>query len=171
MVVGRVRQTLQATFAWVLPLDEHKAKGYLTEAEFCLFQTLRRSERQHHLRVLDKLLKQGHDHPALITAALLHDVGKTRARFTIVERVVAVLVKKFLPRQFETWSSGEAQGWRQPFVMSAQHPAWGAEMVAAAGGDAMAVELIRQHQTRLDHPPQNEFEKLLIALQASDDVS
>lgn len=170
-MIGRVRQTLQATFAWVLPLDEQRAKVYLTEAQFALFQTMRRSERQHHLRVLDKLLKKGCDHPALMTAALLHDVGKTRARFTIVERILAVLVKKFLPRQFETWASGEAKGWRQPFVVSDQHPVWGAEMVAAVGGDVLVVELIRQHQTRLTHAPQNEFEKLLVGLQASDDVS
>ncbi len=170
-MIGRVRQTLQATFAWVLPLDERCAKLHLSEAEFALFKTMRRSERQHHLRVLEKLLKKGQNHPALITAALLHDVGKTRARFTIIERILAVLVKKFLPRQFETWASGEAKSWRQPFVMSAKHPEWGAEMVATAGGDAMAVELICQHQTRLNHPPTNEFEKLLVELQISDDVS
>lgn len=170
-MIGRVRQTLQAAFAWVLPLDERCAKLYLSEAQFALFKTMRRSERQHHLRVLEKLLKKGQNHPALITAALLHDVGKTRARFTIIERILAVLVKKFLPHQFETWANGDAKGWKQPFVMSAKHPEWGAEMVAMAGGDAMAVELIRQHQTRLDHPPINEFENLLIALQVSDDVS
>ncbi|CAG0991481.1 hypothetical protein ANRL2_03230 [Anaerolineae bacterium] len=170
-MIGRVRQTLQATFAWVLPLDEQCAKSYLSEAQFALFKTMPRSERQHHLRVLEKLLKKGQNHPALITAALLHDVGKTRARFTIIERILVVLVKKFLPRQFELWANGEAKGWQQPFVMSAKHPEWGAEMVAAAGGDAMVVELIRQHQIRFDHPPMNEFENLLVALQASDDVS
>ncbi|GIK63238.1 MAG: HDIG domain-containing protein [Chloroflexota bacterium] len=170
-MIGRVRQTLQATFAWVLPLDERCAKLYLSEAQFALFKTMRRSERQHHLRVLEKLLKKGQNHPALITAALLHDVGKTRARFTIIERILAVLVKKFLPHQFETWANGEAKGWKQPFVVSAKHPEWGAEMVAMAGDDAMVVELIRQHQNRLKHPPANEFEDLLVALQASDDVS
>lgn len=170
-MIGRVRQTLQATFAWVLPLDERCAKSYLSEAQFALFKTMRRSERQHHLRVLEKLLKKGQNHPALLTAALLHDVGKTRARFTIIERILAVLVKKFLPRQFEIWANGDAKGWKQPFVVSAKHPEWGAEMVNTAGGDALTVELIRQHQTRLDHPPMNEFENLLVALQSSDDVS
>ncbi len=170
-MIGRVRQTLQATFAWVLPLDEQQAQSYLSEAQFRLFKTMRRSERQHHLRVLEKLLKKGQHHPALITAALLHDIGKTRARFTMVERILAVLVKKFLPHQFEVWANGEAKGWRQPFVMSAKHPEWGAEMVAKSGGDMVAVELIRQHQTRLDHTPISEFENLLAALQACDDVS
>lgn len=170
-MIGRVQQGLQALFSWFLPLDEQIPQAYLNDAEFALFQTMRRSERQHHLRVLDKLLKAGHDHPALLTAALLHDVGKTRARFTIVERVLVVLVKKFLPKKFEAWSEGITNIWRQPFVVSAKHPEWSAEMVSEANGDPLAVELIRLHQTRLKSSPQNEMEKLLIALQTSDNAS
>jgi hypothetical protein len=170
-MIGRVQQGLQALFSWFLPLDEQIAQAHLSEAEFALFQTMRRSERQHHLRVLDKLLKADHNHPALLTAALLHDVGKTQARFTIVERVLVVLIKKFLPKKFEAWSEGTANIWRQPFVVSAKHPEWSAAMVTQVNGDPLAIELIRLHQTRLKHPPQNEMENLLIALQASDDAS
>jgi len=33
--------------------------------------------------VLEKTVEKQQNHPALITAALLHDIGKTRARFTL----------------------------------------------------------------------------------------
>jgi hypothetical protein len=170
-MMGRVRQTMQALFAWLMPVDEAQARRYLAPAEFALFQRMNRSERQHHLRVLSILLQQGEDHPALLTAALLHDVGKTRARFTIPERILVVLVKKFLPRRFDRWAAGEATGWRKPFAVSARHPEWGAVMLEDVGGDPLAVELIRHHQRRLLGGPCGEMESLLERLQVADDRS
>jgi hypothetical protein len=35
--------------------------------------------------------------------------------------------------------------WQQPLVVAEQHPAWGAELAAAAGGSFLAVALIRRH--------------------------
>jgi hypothetical protein len=171
---GRVRQTFQATFAWLRPAQDDLAQSTLTPAEFALFRRMKRSERQHHLRVLAVLLRQGRQQPALLTAALLHDVGKTRVRFTIPERILVVLAKKFLPRRFDQWAAGEADGWRSPFVASAQHPQWGAEMAAGVGSSPLAVELIRYHQTPLaDLPPgaPDELPELLAYLQAADDAS
>lgn len=168
---GRIRQTLQAITAWLRPVNDAVAKTYLNEAEFALFMQMGRSERQHHLRVLKKLLKQGHSQPALWVAALLHDVGKTRLTFSIPERILVVVVKKVSPKRFERWSRAEPRGWKKAFVVSAHHPAWGAEMVEGIGSDSLAVDLIRAHQDKFSHSPQTEFERLLQLLQIADDAS
>ncbi|NDJ86851.1 MAG: HD domain-containing protein [Chloroflexi bacterium] len=168
---GRIRQTWQAVFAWLWPVDEALARRTLSESQFVLFQTMTRSDRQHHLRVLKRLRKQGYDHPSLAVAALLHDVGKTRLPITIFDRILAVVVKKLLPQRFACWSQGEPVGWRKAFVVSANHPAWGAEIVATVCEDEMAVWLIAHHQTKHPATEDAEASRLLAALQAADDAS
>ncbi len=91
------------------------------------------------------MIAAGHTDPDLLAAALLHDVGKIRTHFFLPEKVLVVLVKAGAPRLYRRWGSGPAGGWRRPFAVSVQHPAWGAEMVAAAGGSPLTVELIRRH--------------------------
>jgi hypothetical protein len=162
---------LQALFAWTRAVDDDLAASYLGPELFALFQTMSRSDRQHHLRVLRHLLGQERDHPSLMVAALLHDVGKTRVRFTIPERMMAVAVEKVIPPMFERWSRGEARGWRRGFVVSAKHPEWGADMVAAAGGDALAVKLILYHQSRVSDIPDDEIKMWLPYLQMADNAS
>lgn len=172
MIFGRVRQTLQALLAWSRPVDDELADSYLSPELFALFQTMSRSDRQHHLRVLRHLLGQGQVHPSLMVAALLHDVGKTRVRFSIPERMMAVAVEKLFPSLFKRWSRDEAKGWRRGFVVSAKHPEWGAEMVEAAGGDALTVKLIRYHQSKVSDITDNEsVRKWLQYLQQADNAS
>ncbi|MBZ0307894.1 MAG: hypothetical protein K8I82_17630, partial [Anaerolineae bacterium] len=80
-LTGRIRQTLQFATAWARPVSDETARIYLNQAEYSLYLKMRRPERQHHLRVFHDLQKAGHQNPALLKAALLHDVGKTRFRF------------------------------------------------------------------------------------------
>lgn len=151
------------------PVEDEHAAVILSPALFALYQRMRRAERQHSLRVLQALIDSGQTHPDLLTAALLHDVGKIRTAFFLPEKVLVVLVKAAAPDRYWQWGSGSAQGWRRPFAASVQHPAWGAEMVTEAGGSSLAVELIRRHQDILNKPPQTEADCLLYELQAVDD--
>ena len=169
--VGRIRQTIQFITAWIRPVRDSKAREYLTKAEYLLFLKMSRAERQHHLRVLNFLLKADHNHPSLLKAALLHDVGKTRFRFTLPERVLVVIVKTLSPQKFEQWSQSAPQGWKRPFVISACHPVWSAEMGAAEGLDELALDLITRHQSPVPDPPQTEADQLLILLQTADNQS
>ncbi|NDJ75490.1 MAG: HD domain-containing protein [Chloroflexi bacterium] len=164
----RLQQGLRALGAWLRPVEDAEAAQYLTPDLFALYCQMRRSERQHSLRVLRGVLQAGYTHPDVLVAALLHDVGKIRTRFWLWEKVLVVLVKAFFPALYWRWGSGLAQSWRRPFAVSVQHPAWGAEMVAAAGGPPLAVELIRRHQEALIAPPQTETDRLLCALQIVD---
>ncbi|MBN1680875.1 MAG: HD domain-containing protein [Anaerolineae bacterium] len=171
--VYRIQQGLRALSARYRPVDDALARQHLDPPLFALYRRMRRSERQHSLRVLRDLLQGGHTHPDLLVAGLLHDVGKTRTPFTLPEKVLVVLVRATAPRRIEQWGSaqrgsGSSRGWRRAFAVSVQHPAWGAEMVAEAGGSPLVVELIRRHQDTLDGPPQTEADQLLALLQAAD---
>ncbi len=160
----RFRQGVRALAAWFSTVDDDLARQYLTPDLFVLYRRMRRTERQHSVRVLQELIARGATQPDLLTAALLHDVGKSRTHFFLPEKVLVVLVRAAAPHRMQQWGSGPAQGWRRPFAVSVQHPAWGAEMVAAAGGSPRAVDLIRRHAE-----PAADTDPLLRALQAVDD--
>jgi hypothetical protein len=167
---GRIRQTILALTAYLRPVGDEVALQYLTDTEYSLFMSMKRSDRQHHLRVLGYLLKRNYNHPALLTAALLHDVGKSTAPFSIPDRIVAVVVNKLFPEKYRQWSSGKPVGWRTPFVVSAHHPDWGADLLSAADGDNVAVALVRHHQDEMDTVPVH-IRNLLQLLQEADDRS
>lgn len=167
----RAWQTLQALTANWRPVDDHLAEAALPPALYNCYRSMSRNDRQHHLRVYRRLVADGHHQPALLQAALLHDLGKTRYRFSVLDRIWVVIVKTLLPRQFDRWGQAEPVGWRRPIVISAQHPAWSAEMVNAAGGDPLTVELIARHQDPITPDLSPNVRKLLPILQAADDAS
>ena len=145
-MIARLRQGLRALFAWARPVDMALAASILSPSLRVLFRQMRRSEQQHSLNVLRTLRGWGYDDPSLLTAALLHDVGKSRYPFYLWDRTIVVLVKAAAPKLAKRLGHGKPTGLRRPFAVSFQHPQWSAEMVAAAGADPLAVALIEAHQ-------------------------
>ncbi len=183
-------------------------ESWLPPPLFELFCRLTPSEQYHAYRVRQTLAAGGHTDPDLLTAALLHDVGKSKMPLAIWERVLIVVGFKFAPSRTYQWGlaaggysalpdltetshredakdakflrnplrSSRLRGsievarsslssWARPFVVAVHHPEWGAEMVKAAGGTELAVELIRRHQEREEREKERE---LLLALQEAD---
>lgn len=166
----RLEQFWQLVRADPLPASAWgEIEQVLTERELALFRRYAAGDRQHAYRVLRTLREEGYDHPALLSAALLHDVGKTRCRLHLWERVVGALAEICCPAKVKAWGQGEATGWRRAFVIRRQHPAWGAAMAAAAGSSALAVSLIRNHQEKEEALPEQEAKELLRQLQRADD--
>jgi hypothetical protein len=164
----RTRQALRALTAFLRPPDYETVGAVLSPELTALFRRMRRSEQHHSLQVMRTLREAGHDHPDLLTAALLHDVGKSRCPFSFFDRVWVVLAAATVPERAKRWGEGEARGFRRPFVIRAKHPAWSAEDIAAAGGSALACALARRHQDRLETISGQE-DRLLALLQAADD--
>jgi HD domain len=173
MAFARLRQGLRALSSPVIPVDDALVAAVLSPSLREVFRSMRRSEQQHSINVLQTLRGWGYDHPSLIVAALLHDAGKARAAYHLWDRVLVVLLRAIVPYKVARWGYeiAEPVGWRRPFVINAQHPRWSAEMAEVAGADPLAVELIARHQRKLRHEPQNLTEQLLVALQAADNAN
>jgi len=168
--IYRARQFWLAYRAQILTEEElTPACSILTADQMELFSLLQPSEQIHALRVLQTIQLQGESDPDLLTAALLHDVGKARAPLKIWERVVIVLGKGFFPKRTKIWGFGQPQGWKRPFVVAEQHPVWGSEMASKAGTSSLALSLIRRHQSPDKYPSSDQYENhLLNILQNAD---
>lgn len=157
----RVRQFWSALFASPKEADLDLARQTLSDKQMALFARMQPGEQAHSLKVFKKLHVLSRQGSALagiaesqvrelFVAALLHDVGKTVAPLRLWERVLIVLVNAVWPEKVREWGTGFApKGWRRPFVIAVQHPAWGVELAETAGTSSLALNLIRRHQDPL----------------------
>ena len=124
-----------------------------------------------HIRYSSACKLAGQATPELLTAALLHDVGKILVPLSIFDRVVIVLGKHLFRKAALRWAEGTPHGWRLPFVVAEHHAGWGADLACQAGAPPLTVELIRRHHDGPGQNPDSDTEHLLAALQAADDES
>jgi putative nucleotidyltransferase with HDIG domain len=140
------------------PRDLAEIRRVLPPALAALFERQTLAEQAHALRVMRRAASGTEaGRLELLQAALLHDVGKTRAPLSLPERVGVVLAGRFWPGLIAR------SGWR-PFVTARCHAEWGAELCAEAGAPPLTVELVRRHQA-----PAAPEDKLLAELQMADD--
>ena len=166
----RVRQF--GRLLWPQPLtavERQEVEAILSQRQLLLFAEFAPSDQRHSYRVLQTLLAAGEMEPSLLVAALLHDIGKICHPIYVWDRVLIVLGEAFLPRQVAVWGGGEVSGWKRPFVIRAKHPAWGADLVHAAGATPLTVRLIARHQDKLPANSTSHEDKLLAWLQWADD--
>ena len=142
----RARQFQSALFSSRKQVETEALLPHLTPSQMVLFRRMQPSEQAHAYQVLERLKSAGQTDPDLLTAALLHDVGKILFPLSLPDRVVIVLGKRFFRRKARRWSEGTPSGFRRPFVVAAQHPDWGADLAEQAGASSQTVDLIRRHQ-------------------------
>jgi len=172
----RSRQFFQALGAGLtsLTLEERDlADEHLPGMARHLFHSMPPADQRHSLKVLAALHDAGHDHPALLQAALLHDCAKREGGVRLWHRVALVLLKAFWPALATHWAAEPAPARADrcyPMWAYLHHPERGAALAAAAGCDPLAVALIRRHQEPpAAHTGDPALDGLLAALQAADD--
>ncbi len=143
--IYRVRQGLSNLSAGIRPEDEELVARYLSPTELKLFYRMEPPDSLHSTGVLRSLLKRGVHDRAILKAALLHDVGKSRCRISMFHRTMVVILRAFfgtLP-EFFTWMGKEAF-WR-PFYVLENHPRLSAAMLARAGCEERVWRLAELH--------------------------
>jgi hypothetical protein len=144
-VYYRASQFWQALTANPATEDLDRASQVLSPKLMALFLNQTASIQVHSLNVFSQLWDHGERSPDVLSAALLHDVGKSCYPLRIWERVVVVIGQALAQRQADLWGQAKPRGWKRPFVVARKHAAWGAEMVAAGGASPLTVALIRRH--------------------------
>jgi putative nucleotidyltransferase with HDIG domain len=129
-----------------------------------LFLRLQPDEQAHSFWIYRQLRAENETDVDLLTAALLHDIGKSCYPLHLWERVLNVLGRACFPRQVKDWGQGDPCGWKRPFVVAQQHPVWGAAMAVGLGASPRAAELIRHHHAAPEDP-------VLLRLQLMDNES
>ncbi len=169
----RLKQGLRALLAFSRPVDWDLAAETLSPDLMTLFRRLKRSEQLHSLNVLRGVLAQGSAPHDLRVAALLHDVGKTRYPLAVWQKTFAVLLRAFVPALFNRWSAAgsPANPLQRPCIVSTQHPAWSAEIVAEIGASETALWLIAHHADPVERWAQHPAVHLLRRLQQADDLN
>ncbi len=158
----------------------------MTPTQQHLFNGMSPNDRRHAIAVARTLQQAGYTQPALLQAALLHDVGKSLGQ-PVIYRVAIVFLEAFWPAALARLSASQIPDdktpspfilhpssfprWRRPFVIHAQHPAIGAAWAKEAGCDLLAVRLIARHQDSLTGLPLDEADNLLAVLQWADDLN
>jgi len=144
---------------------------HLTSAQLVLFRRLQPAEQMHAHQLLKRLETAGQTTPDLLTAALLHDVGKILVPISIFDRIIVVLGSHLFRKAARRWAEGTPHGWHLPFVVAEQHAGWGADLVSQTGATPLTVELIQRHHDSPVRNPDSHTERLLAILQAADDES
>ena len=167
----RSRQFWNALLSPRKPVPSQVLVSHLTPPQLGLFHRLLPAEQTHAFQIYERLKTAGHNNPDLLSAALLHDVGKILQPLSILERIVIVLGNRLFRGAAQRWAGGPARGLRRPFVVAGQHAGWGANLASKAGATTVTVELIRRHHDPHLHEPGSPIEELLAFLQAADDES
>lgn len=176
------------------PADRLLVESILvTPAQHQLFSRMLTNDQRHAVAVARSIWQAGHRRPALLQAALLHDVAKSLGQ-PLIHRVLIVLLEKFWPAGLQRLSvAGERLGpnhqpgllvdqqaapvqiskvpaWRRPFVIHANHPLIGAAWAREAGCQPQVVELILRHQ---DEPEDitGDMSRLLAILKWADNLN
>jgi len=167
----RARQFFQSLFCKPQPGELEEIEAILPERLYHLFLELPAADQCHSYRVFQTLVASGENNQDLLSAALLHDVGKSRYRLNIIERILIVFAEHADPERMRHWGQGAPRGWKRAFVIAIQHPSWGADMVSSAGGSKILVRLIQNHHTHPATPTGDHFAALLARLKQADSIN
>lgn len=104
------------------------------------------ADRHHAVLVAQQvaaILGQQGTRPVL-SAALLHDVGKTVSGLSLYGRVIATLFIAIVGRaRAATWT----RGFKRRVALYARHPDLGAGMLTRAGSDPLIIAWAREHHS------------------------
>jgi hypothetical protein len=142
----RVGQFWRHASAVVSPADRARAEALLGSSLAPFFFQLPVNDQRHGIDVLHTLLRL---HPqagrVLQQAALLHDAGKLGARFSVIDRSLAVLLKSMWPGSLRMFVR-LVPNFGARLEVYEDHARLGAERLRAAGAPELAA-IVEEHHS------------------------
>lgn len=100
-MIKRIKQFFKNIAYNFKPLDEEYINRYLSESEKKIFLRLKKAEQYHSILIAkamekDALENRQANKNELVRLALFHDIGKTANPMNLIEKSLAVMLKKIL---------------------------------------------------------------------------
>lgn len=112
-----------------------------------LYAQLPVNDQRHGLDVLETVMQlEGQPDRLLQQAALLHDVGKAGAQFSVMERSLTVFLRAASPRLLELLRRARP-GFARRHDIYVDHARIGAERLRAAGANELAAVVAEHHDS------------------------
>lgn len=147
----RLSQFWRHTAARVTAAELIRARAILGHELSGFFADLPVNEQRHGLDVLETVDQSVARPPALLQqAALLHDMGKIGAEFSVIERSLTVLIQSLAPRLLPVLL-GSRPAFARRYAIYADHARIGAERLKAAGAAELAGVVAEHHATHPEH--------------------
>lgn len=162
----RIKRFFKALFPSVKPEELQQAALILPASAFALFCLQALPEQRHALDVANSIKTKksalnlsAEEYRNLISAALLHDCGKSLVKIHLWQRVMIVLVAacpwQFIINYLENYKS-RSRGLAITLKISDHHAQWGESLARKAGLNQHICLLIRQH-----HSPRTALGRIL----------
>ncbi len=153
-LLARMARLLRALHPMFARPNDAWAKAKLSPEEYSVYARMDARDREHAVRVAQKLLQlQPNSNPLVVRAAILHDCGKQVRPYSVVERVLVGLVNEKPSNEMilNPEKKLSAQEVRQ------HHASIGANLIRDAGGDARVATIVERH-----HAPSGDTDAELI---------
>jgi putative nucleotidyltransferase with HDIG domain len=126
---------------------DHALQSMLADAEWRLVERLTPADRVHLFTVHRELVRMGITDQDLLTAAVLHDIGKAddRGSVTIIHRTLKVVLEPLAPNLLGRIVRSDGNWLRHGLYLALNHPQLGAELARRAGVSQRACWLIAHH--------------------------
>jgi len=142
----RVGQFWRHASARVTPEERARAQRVLGPLA-PYFLELPVNDQRHGLDVLETVTRlESQPSQLLQQAALLHDLGKIEAHFSVIERSLTVFLRAVSPLTFWAWQRSRPAFARR-YEIYANHARIGAERLHAAGATDLAAIVAEHHAT------------------------
>jgi len=164
----RVGQFLRGFRTAVDPEEARAIARLLSEPELRLFLAMRPRDRRHAAETMRHVLRIAADHGAIpsdevLTAALLHDVGKGHPR--VEDRVLYVILRAVSLQLVDRLATAEGGRWRLALWRLRNHSSVGAAQLELIGSAPRVVELTAVHH---QPPAASDDQELLWLLEADE---
>ncbi|SDF31277.1 HDOD domain-containing protein [Sporomusa acidovorans] len=150
----RVKQVVAALTAKVNRPDRRFVEKHLNEAQAAFFWRMNLPDQRHALNVAYTARKlatvqETINQELLIKCALLHDVGKIKGDVSTADKIITVILDKFVPAWAKSWGrmgrGGKIDNLRHAVYIYYNHAARGAAMLKAAGLPEQLIEIVARH--------------------------
>jgi hypothetical protein len=140
----RVGQFWRHASARVTPQERANAERVLGPLAILFFE-LPINDQRHGLDVLETITRlEGRPSPLLQQAALLHDLGKSEAHFSVIERSLTVFLRAVSPKTLKALQRSRPAFARR-YEIYADHARIGGERLRAAGAAELAAIVTEHH--------------------------